>query len=226
MVARRRGAPSKDSRVSKDEILRKATQIVSEDGADRLSIRGLAASVGLSAMAVYNHFPSKDDLLREVVDELLTAIPPIPSGDGWIESARQYARNLRKIALENPEWIRLLSPLMPTPSGLARSEATLRVLQGEGLTGEQSVTVYTAMYGFAIGHANLDAARVSVSKSDRFWAVTFADVSPELYPTLAALSGSLDSASATGEFERALDRILMALEIEMRSDRVDTSKEA
>ncbi|OYD69945.1 hypothetical protein BDB13_3530 [Rhodococcus sp. OK302] len=80
----------------------------------------------------FTDFPSKDDLLRDVVDQLLTTIPPIPAGVGWVEGSRQYAPNLRKIALENPEWIRLLSPLRPTPYGLARAESTLQVLQGRG----------------------------------------------------------------------------------------------
>ncbi|NMM87964.1 hypothetical protein B2J88_27005 [Rhodococcus sp. SRB_17] len=59
---------------------------------------------------------------------------------------------------------------------------------------------------------------MSVSEPDRFWSLKFSDVPAERYPALAALADCLDSASATTEFERALERLLTALQIEVQSD--------
>ncbi|ORI20704.1 hypothetical protein BJD99_06560 [Rhodococcus sp. 1163] len=212
--ARKRGAPPKAERVATSEILASATEIVVEDGSESLSIRRLADRIGISPMAVYNHFSSKDELLGAVIDGLIAAIPAEYSqAEDWEGSLRTFARTIRVVALESPEWIRILLQTRTTSAGLDRMEATLRTLQQKGLPAQYSVAAYNAIYVFAFGYANLDAARTRRADvaQDSFWSTNFSGLSPTRYPTLTASAPELDSISATVEFERALDRLINSL---------------
>jgi TetR/AcrR family transcriptional regulator, cholesterol catabolism regulator len=50
-------------------MLRAAVEVMGEDGYEGASIRDMAARANVSVAALYYHFPSKLDLLREFLDE-------------------------------------------------------------------------------------------------------------------------------------------------------------
>jgi AcrR family transcriptional regulator len=50
-------------------IMRAAVAVIGEVGYDAASVRDMAARAGVSVAALYYHFPSKSDLLREFLDE-------------------------------------------------------------------------------------------------------------------------------------------------------------
>lgn len=56
-------------RPGKVAILRAAVEVMGEDGYEGASIRDMAARSGVSVAAIYYHFPSKHDMLREFLDE-------------------------------------------------------------------------------------------------------------------------------------------------------------
>ena len=49
--------------------MRACVEVMGEDGYEGASIRDMAARAGVSVAALYYHFPSKLDLLREFLDE-------------------------------------------------------------------------------------------------------------------------------------------------------------
>lgn len=57
------------SRPGKAAIMRAAVEVMGEDGYEGASIRDMAARAGVSVAALYYHFPSKLDLLRQFLDE-------------------------------------------------------------------------------------------------------------------------------------------------------------
>lgn len=61
--------PTRRERPGKIAILRAAVEVMGEDGYEGASIRDMAARAGVSVAALYYHFPSKLDLLREFLDE-------------------------------------------------------------------------------------------------------------------------------------------------------------
>ena len=61
--------PIRRERPGKIAILRAAVEVMGEDGYEGASIRDMAARAGVSVAALYYHFPSKLDLLREFLDE-------------------------------------------------------------------------------------------------------------------------------------------------------------
>lgn len=61
--------PVRRERPGKIAILKAAVEVMGEDGYEGASIRDMAARAGVSVAALYYHFPSKHDLLREFLDE-------------------------------------------------------------------------------------------------------------------------------------------------------------
>src|SRR5688572_22833020 len=57
------------ARPGKAAIMRACVEVMGEDGYEGASIRDMAARAGVSVAALYYHFPSKLDLLREFLDE-------------------------------------------------------------------------------------------------------------------------------------------------------------
>lgn len=79
--------------------------------ADELSLREVARAVGVSATAVYRHFPDKQSLLAALAMEGLkrlagdqTRAVAASGGDGFAESGRAYVH----FALANPGLFRLI----------------------------------------------------------------------------------------------------------------------
>jgi len=62
-VPRRQGRPGKAA------LMRAAIEVMGEDGYEGASMRDIAARAGVSVAALYYHFPSKLDLLREFLEE-------------------------------------------------------------------------------------------------------------------------------------------------------------
>lgn len=58
------------------DFLNAAINIVSEDGLHKLTIRNVAAAVGVTEPAVYRHFPNKLALLAAMLEDLQTALLP------------------------------------------------------------------------------------------------------------------------------------------------------
>ena len=54
--------------------MRAAVEVMGEDGYEGASMRDMAARAGVSVAALYYHFPSKLDLLREFLDEAYDVI--------------------------------------------------------------------------------------------------------------------------------------------------------
>jgi AcrR family transcriptional regulator len=62
-------AAGRRERPGKAAIMRAAVEVMGEDGYEGASMRDMAARAGVSVAALYYHFPSKLDLLREFLDE-------------------------------------------------------------------------------------------------------------------------------------------------------------
>lgn len=91
-----------------DEIVRVSIQLGSELGEDGLTMRAIAARLGVSATALYQHFGSKAAILREIrclgVRTLMEAQKPAFEESDPFERIAVLARRYVDFALANP-WL-------------------------------------------------------------------------------------------------------------------------
>ena len=57
-----------------EKILRAAHKLFDRDGADAVTMRRVAEAVGITPMAIYRHFPTRDALLKRLSDDSFNAV--------------------------------------------------------------------------------------------------------------------------------------------------------
>jgi TetR/AcrR family transcriptional regulator, tetracycline repressor protein len=137
-------------------ILNQAFSILNESGLESLTLRRLAARLGVKAPAIYWHFKNKQELLDEmgtqVLREALDSAPPFDAAQSWQDWALNYCLGLRRTLLRYREGARMFSGTYLTdPSLYAPMEASLRKLTGAGFGLRQSVVGLSALYCYVIG---------------------------------------------------------------------------
>ncbi|QFY06135.1 TetR family transcriptional regulator [Nonomuraea phyllanthi] len=89
-----------------------ARRILVEEGAGAVSMRRVGDAVGITAMAIYRHYPNRDALLRAVADRSASDLATMwteraASGD-WEERASAALDDFLDFALGNPHLYRFL----------------------------------------------------------------------------------------------------------------------
>ncbi|MDY6810321.1 MAG: TetR family transcriptional regulator [Actinomycetota bacterium] len=137
---------------SRADVLRAARDILAEHSLADLSMRRLAADLGVRPNALYWHFPNKQTLLAALSDDILDQIPPAPTAVGWDERLALLATGLRAALLDVPDSAEIVSSSWA--SGLsARTIATqlASVAREGGLTDRDAQAVATAVCQLTIG---------------------------------------------------------------------------
>jgi TetR/AcrR family tetracycline transcriptional repressor len=147
--------------ISRELIVDAATEAVRAGRYEEMSIRSLAAELGVAPMSLYRHVRDKDDLLDEVVDRLLRRVwRPRASEDEWAAWLTDAAERLRRFLVTQPAALRVyLRHPVVTPTALARMEAMLAVLRATGLDDRAARRAYAAIQTYTIGFAALEASR-------------------------------------------------------------------
>ncbi|MEU4191279.1 GntR family transcriptional regulator [Kribbella sp. NPDC026611] len=137
-----------DGDLNRDEVVRMAIAIADADGLPALSMRRLAAELGVSTMALYRYVGGKDALVMQMVD---AAIQEFPLGEplaDWREQIafvarvhwKAYRRHLwmaSAISLSRPQLV---------PGLLPHSNAVLRALRGFSKVDALSAMISTFAY--------------------------------------------------------------------------------
>jgi AcrR family transcriptional regulator len=124
-------APEPDQRA---RILDAALRLMASGGAHAMSMRRLAAECGLNVATLYHYFPSKADLLREVIahqsyEDLLAQTPPV---DLSLPPRERLAALLewiwREMATQDDMWRVLLGESLHADPAALSSAAELSAL--------------------------------------------------------------------------------------------------
>ncbi|MFI9817890.1 TetR/AcrR family transcriptional regulator [Saccharothrix variisporea] len=109
--------------LSASRIRAAALHIIDRDGLDGLSMRKLAAELGVQAASLYGHVSTKDDLLHEVASEILEKVDVSGfAGGDWRHGLTACARSYREALARHPNIVPFLA------YGPAHREASLRRL--------------------------------------------------------------------------------------------------
>jgi AcrR family transcriptional regulator len=127
-----------------------------------LSMRAIAKSLGLSPTALYRYFPSREDLLYAVAEEVSDALILPPPNDDWRQWLTELAVRWRQLALDYPC---ILDPALGTTmesAGFRIVQAVDDVLAAHGFDLDATVDIYYLLSKFTSG-----AAREPLSGAQR-----------------------------------------------------------
>jgi AcrR family transcriptional regulator len=191
--------------ISREDIVDAAVTIVEAGGYEEMSIRSLAADLGVAPMSLYRHIRDKDDLLNEVVDRLLApAWRPAVGEDDWQAWIIEAAANLRRFLVTQPAALHVyLSHPVVSPSAVDRMDAMMAVLRRGGLDEVTARSAYGALHTYTIGFAALEASRGG-------WVPDSRDVS--------SLARQLAAYTTAGQFMEGLRYLLEGIGRHVGSD--------
>jgi AcrR family transcriptional regulator len=126
-----------------------------------MTLRSLAADLGVAPMSLYRHVRDKDDLLDAVVDRLLArAWRPHASPEDWEAWVAEAADRLRRFLVSQPAALHVyLRHPVVSPAALSRYQEMLRVLRRSGADEGAVLSAYAAIHTHTIGFAALEASR-------------------------------------------------------------------
>jgi AcrR family transcriptional regulator len=147
--------------LSRDDIIEAAVKIVRAGGYEDMTIRGLAAELGVAPMSLYRHIRDKDDLLDEVVDRLLApAWRPSAAEDTWQAWVTEAAAKLRHFLVRQPAALHVyLRHPVVSPAAVERMDAMMDVLRRAGADEQAAQRAYAALHTYTLGFAALEASR-------------------------------------------------------------------
>jgi len=154
--------------ISREQVVETATAIVRAGGYEEMTIRSLAAELGVGPMSLYRHVRDKDDLLDEVVDRLLAkAWRPSPVPGDWQAWIAMVANKFRNFLVNQPAALHVfLRHPVVSPAAVARMNAMMEVLRDVTPDEESAKRAYAAIHTYTLGFAALEASRAGLEPTD------------------------------------------------------------
>lgn len=140
--------------LDRESIVDATRGLLDSEGAEQLTMRRLADTLGVRPMALYHHFRNKDELLNSIVESVFGEIYlPVPSGD-WRAELAARSRSLRAVLTAHP-WA---PPFMETRTNpgsvlLKHHEATLETMRRSGFSVRAAAHSYAILDAFVYGFA-------------------------------------------------------------------------
>jgi TetR/AcrR family transcriptional regulator, tetracycline repressor protein len=140
--------------LTREKVVDAALALINKRGADAVTMRGLADALGVTPMALYNHFSSKRDLLSAIAQSVIGGAEFDGRQANWRDQVRHCFEALRQLCIQHPGLPRLLEYEGAAPASVfAPMEVTLRALHTAGLDDVESVRTYYLLVGFTLTQA-------------------------------------------------------------------------
>lgn len=164
--------PGTRAGLSREAVLAAARALVEAEGLERLTMRRLAAELGVAPNAIYSHVSDKAALVDAVLDSLLADIDTEGAGE-WDprDGLVQLMLESRRVLLEQAHVLpRLLAGPMRGPNLRRLTEACLGLLAELGVEGQAAVDGLRMLLTYTVGSAALDAPRAAEPDPAARWA--------------------------------------------------------
>jgi AcrR family transcriptional regulator len=146
--------------LTRASIVETAIEMADKEGLNALSMRGVAAKMGLPVTSLYRHVAKKEELLRLMVDAAMREeLHPPPHGD-WRARVEVGARLVWQLARRHPWSTRVMTLTRPIPSAvsLTHAEWMLSALRETGADAVTTMQMHVTLYAYAQGLAtNLES---------------------------------------------------------------------
>jgi len=203
---------------TRSEIVAVALEFADREGIESMTMRKLAAAVGVGTMSLYRYVPSKQDLHDLMVDAVWDELAvPAEHGD-WREDLRLLAGELRAAAHRHPWSVAVgLSGWGFGPGFLRFFEFALSVLDGLGMpvdrmTGAVQLLVIYVEAFVTNELRDAEIARLTGMSEQQRWMERTPYVQRIVaggrYPMFAKLLAEGDPIDRDAQFTEGLERVL------------------
>lgn len=194
--------------ITRNDVVRAAIEMIDDEGLAGLTLRGVAARLGVSAPTLYWHVKDKRHLLDLVAEQVMAEVPESTraprDGESIWDWLAESTRLRRALLLAHRDSVQVVAGNRPTEDALPGIERTLRVLVDAGLEPGEAVRVLTALGSFVLG----DALETQAARDRPIEEPPHGDVA-DRFPTLAAATRTVGGEE--DRFEEGLGLFLEGL---------------
>lgn len=201
-----------DAAASRSRIVAIAQQMVEADGVEALSMRKLAAEIGLAPTAIYWHVGGRDELLNAVLDEMVARLPPIEAvGTGPRERIASVVRAARRDFLAGINTLHLATEIGRGNELSFRAQVVLaQELTLAGIDGAEAADVLRALLFVVGGFVMIEEEYRQRGPDELATGVLWAELEEgTVPPTIQAAMA--EPADTDALFDFTLDRLLDAV---------------
>ena len=214
-------------RLDRDQIVRAATELISEQGVDGLTMRRVGQALGVEAMALYRYVSGREELLEAVIDHLLSSVARQVTDlqpTSWQGYLQTLAHEMRRMAQEHPAAFPLAATrhpaapwLRPPLRSIELVENFLLALTDAGFDDAGAVDAYKLFTTFLVGSLLLEVAAHGSDIADADTAkVEERETSLReplaKAPHVVRMRDRLSQDSSTQEFEVGLEALIDRIE--------------
>jgi AcrR family transcriptional regulator len=180
-----------------------------------LSMRRLAAELGVNPMSIYHHLPGKGAVISGLVGMVFSRLRvSAPESSGWRERVRAYARAHRGVVRAHPNLaLQIVSdPAAVSEAVLLGSEPLYAALEDAGLSPAQIVqaadTLVDFIHGFELGEASNPSGEFDIGPD---LTARLKTLPPGEAPALRRVFGALAETGTAYDFDAGFEAGLALL---------------
>jgi AcrR family transcriptional regulator len=186
-------------------VARAGLALLDTEGVEAVTMRRVAAELGVSAMTLYSYVEGHDGLIDAVVQLVYAEIPP-PDPDAEPRAAlRELMHASRKVLLAHPHAVPLIALHPPrTPEAMVYLEGGYRALLRAGVPPLEVARCYRALTAYSIGTAVVELSRY-FPRHPAAGAAELDLATLGRFPNVAEVGPRLAELDDVAEFDHGLD---------------------
>lgn len=196
--------------LSAQAIVDTAITLADVDGLDAVSIRRVAAVLGVRPMSLYTHIASKDELLALMANELLgSALVEQPLPDDWRQALTLTSRKLFRMFAAH-SWLLALLARRPRhgPNAARQAKQLAGAVESLRLPPDDMWTLLSIVNDYIVGHA----LRVATTGSTSDLVDNLSERERHELPEVSSLAKTEETRRSGEVFELGLQVVLDGVE--------------
>jgi TetR/AcrR family transcriptional regulator, tetracycline repressor protein len=181
--------------LTREHVVAEALAVIAQDGVQALTMRALAARLGVVPGALYRHVRNKEQLQDLVLDNVLAEVDVhLDPSLGWTDQLKLLAHRLRQVLEAHPGVAGILKTRDPLgPHSLVLAEAFLGPLHAAGFPDRVAGLAFFLLLDYTIGFAvsspptSVNEQRVRDPATRAHLHQFFRSLPPDRFPALVAL---------------------------------------
>jgi AcrR family transcriptional regulator len=196
--------------LTRADVVEAAVDIADAEGLEAVSIRRVAAALGVRPMSLYTHIASKDDLVALMLHEMSgQLLVPEPLPDDWREALRAIARRAYAAYVQHAWALQAFGRgTRVGPNMLRRAEQSAAAVAPLDLSPADAWIALSIVHDWTIGHA----LHVVTLREDTELEGQLSGADPADFPRMSQVFGVGREESRDTVFDTALEAVLDGIE--------------
>ncbi len=199
--------------LTRDAIIRTAVTLADRDGFDAVTLRRIAAELGVHVTSLYNHVPTREAVTDGIVELLLEEAKLPLTAVGWQTWVRRFVAGITEVAATHPGAVTALQRRpVQGPRAAATFEIGLAAFRHAGFDAQDA---YNAMKATTLTALSLGLEQ-AMSVTGQAMETAVDELPAEDFPQVRLVS-SLADAEAAWSF--SLETLILGLKAQVRRRR-------